>query len=245
MEFHILFDGTVAKHIEQPNDNEDAYRIDQERGRVVLSDGASESFDAKSWANLLVGECIDIAPLDEALSSCIQKYNLLHDPSTLSWSKAAAYERGSFATMLIVQDDPIHENISVSALGDSLAVWSDGYSLLDTTPYSCADQFTQKPTLLATRNELNPLLNDTNSVFLTQKDWSYRDNQTNFLLCMTDALRAWLLHHQEHGDSSAFERLISIRSQQELQELVETERAIGKLRRDDTTLILISLTSEV
>ncbi|AXV30263.1 hypothetical protein BFW97_12505 [Aeromonas hydrophila] len=31
-------------------------------------------------------------------------------------------------------------------------------------------------------------MNDTNSVFLTQKDWSYRDNQTNFLLCMTDAL---------------------------------------------------------
>ncbi|RSM26038.1 hypothetical protein C5B76_10725 [Aeromonas salmonicida] len=245
MEFRILFDGTVAKHIEQPDDNEDAYRIAQERGRVVLSDGASESFDAKSWANLLVDECIDTAPLDEALSSCIQKYNLLHDPSTLSWSKAAAYERGSFATMLIVQDDPIHENVSVSALGDSLAVWSDGHNLLDTTPYSCADQFTQKPTLLATRNELNPLLSDTNSVFLTQKDWSYRDNQTHLLLCMTDALGAWLLHHQEHGDSLALERLISIRSQKELQELVETERATGKLRRDDTTLILISLTSEI
>lgn len=245
MEFHILFDGTVAKHIEQPNDNEDAYRIDQERGRVVLSDGASESFDAKSWANLLVDECIGTAPLDEALSSCIQKYNLLHDPSTLSWSKAAAYERGSFATMLIVQDDPIHENISVCALGDSLAVWSDGHILLDTIPYYCADQFTQKPTLLSTRNELNSLLSDTNSILLTQKDWSYKDDQTKLLLCMTDALGAWLLHHQEHGDSSAFERLISIRSQQELQELVETERAIGKLRRDDTTLILISLTSEV
>lgn len=245
MEFHILFDGTVAKHIEQPNDNEDAYRIDQERGRVVLSDGASESFDAKSWANLLVDECIDTAPLDEALSSCITKYNLLHDPSTLSWSKAAAYERGSFATMLIVQDDPIHANINVCALGDSLAVWSDGHTLLDTIPYYCADQFTQKPTLLSTRNELNPLLSDTNSILLIQKDWSYKDDQTKLLLCMTDALGAWLLHHQEHGDNSAFERLISIRSQQELQELVETERAIGKLRRDDTTLILISLTSEV
>ncbi len=211
----------------------------------MLSDGASESFDAKSWANLLVDECIDTAPLDEALSSCITKYNLLHDPSTLSWSKAAAYERGSFATMVIVQDDPIHENINVCALGDSLAVWSDGHTLLDTIPYYCADQFTQKPTLLSTRNELNPLLSDTNSILFTQKDWSYKDDQTKLLLCMTDALGAWLLHHQEHGDRSAFERLISIRSQQELQDLVETERTIGKLRRDDTTLIIISLTSEV
>ncbi|EGR0011295.1 hypothetical protein NMR92_000923 [Vibrio cholerae] len=245
MEFRILFDGTVAKHTEQPYDNEDAYRIDQERGRVVLSDGASESFDAKNWANLLVDACIDTEPLDEALFACIQKYNLQYDPSTLSWSKVAAYERGSFATMLIVQDDPIHKNVSVSAMGDSLAVWSDGNNLLDTTPYSCADQFTQKPMLLATRNELNPSLSDTSSVFLTQKMWSYEDNKTHFLLCMTDALGAWLLHHQEHGDKSALERLISIRSQQELQYLVETERTSGKLRRDDTTLIIISLTCEV
>lgn len=245
MKFRILFDGTVAKHADQPNANEDAYRIAQELGRVALSDGASESFDAKSWANLLVDECIDTALLDEALSSCIQQYNLIHDPNTLSWSKAAAYERGSFATMLIVQNDPIYKSVSVSVLGDSLAVWSDGHNLLDTIPYSCAAQFTERPMLLATRFELNPLLDDINNGFLTQKKWSYGEYQTPLLLCMTDALGAWLLHHQEHGDCSAFERLISIRTQQDLQELVETERATGALRIDDTTFILISLTSEV
>ena len=86
MTFRILFDGTVAKHLDAPDDNEDAYRIAQDRGRVVLSDGASESFDASSWANLVVDQFIGSDPSDEQLGLCIQAYGLLHHPQPLSFS---------------------------------------------------------------------------------------------------------------------------------------------------------------
>lgn len=243
MAFRILFEGTVAKHVDSPEDNEDAHRMAQDKGRVVLSDGASESFDARSWANLVVDQFLDTDPTDELLCSCIQAYGLLHDPSTLSWSKAAAYERGSFATLVIAQDDPGRQTVTITALGDSLAVWSNGSNPPESAPYSRADQFTEKPTLLATRQALNASVNAIETGPWSHREWSYDQQEPCLLLCMTDALGAWLLQNQEQGDSSAFERLSRISDQQEFLDLVEAERASGALRRDDTTLIVVALTS--
>ncbi|MFJ2682430.1 hypothetical protein ACIOYV_01670 [Pseudomonas sp. NPDC087342] len=245
MAFRILFEGTVAKHVESPEENEDAYRMAHDRGRVVLSDGASESFDARNWANLIVEQFLDSEPSDEGIRSCIDAYEALHDPNTLSWSKAAAYERGSFATLVIVQDDPDSRTVSITALGDSLAVWSKGNSVLETAPYSRAEQFIEKPTLLATRQEFNTAVGPDESGPWNRREWSYDQQGTYLLLCMTDALGAWLLQNQEQGSSVSFERLSKIRDLGDFLELVESERASGAMRRDDTTLIIATLTSSI
>ena len=213
-----------------------------DKGRVVLSDGASESFDARNWANLIVDQFLDTEPSDEGICSCIQAYGVLHDPSTLSWSKAAAYERGSFATLLIAQDDSDRQTVAITALGDSLAVWSNGDGVLETAPYSRAEQFIEKPTLLATRKEMNAAVNAEDQPW-DRREWSYEKQGTCLLLCMTDALGAWLLKNQEQGNPLAFERLSKIRELPEFLELVEAERASGAMRRDDTTLIIVTLTS--
>jgi hypothetical protein len=243
MAFRILFEGTVAKHVESPEENEDAYRMALDKGRVVLSDGASESFDARNWANLIVDQFLDTEPSGEGICSCIQAYGVLHDPSTLSWSKAAAYERGSFATLLIAQDDCDGQTVTITALGDSLAVWSNGDGVLDTAPYSRAEQFIEKPTLLATRNEMNAAVSTENQGLWVRREWSYEQQGTCLLLCMTDALGAWLLQNQEQGNPLAFVKLSKIRELPEFLELVESERASGAMRRDDTTLIIATLTS--
>ena len=242
MALRILFEGTVAKHTDSPEDNEDAYRTAPERGRVVLSDGASESFDARCWANLLVDRFLDAEPSDEAIVECADAYAQRHDPALLSWSKAAAFTRGSFATMVIAQDDPERRMVTITTLGDSLAAWTDGRALLHTTPYTRADQFADKPILISTRPELNESGDGSGSNPWSQTTWQYEDQGFLCLLCMTDALGAWLLRHQEQGDSSALERLHTIRDVQELVDLVESERASGSLRRDDTTLIIATLT---
>lgn len=240
MAFHILFEGSVAKHTESPDDNEDAYRMALESGRVVLSDGASESFDAKNWANLLVDQFLENDPSEEEIGACIKAYELLHNPSTLSWSKAAAYERGSYATLVIAQDDPDNQAVTILSIGDSLAVWGKGDCLLETAPYSHSDQFVEKPTLIATRQELNSSMSFGEAKIWNRVVWEYGAEE-RLLLCITDALGAWLLRRHEQGDSSAFERLSRIKDQQELIDLVETERAVGALRRDDTTLIIVAV----
>jgi hypothetical protein len=58
---------------------------------------------------------------------------------------------------------------------------------------------------------------------------------------MTDALGAWLLRGIESGDNFTLERLLGIRTEQDLRELVELERTEGRMRRDDSTLVIALL----
>lgn len=238
MALSVLFEGTVAKHAESPSDNEDAYRLVPEVGRMVLADGASESFDARSWARLLVDQMANEDLSLDAVGECAQSYEALHDPEVLSWSKAAAYQRGSFATLLVVQDLPESSSVRIVSVGDSLAVWLDGDRMLASVPYESSGQFLDRPSLLSTRMDLNEL----DGLHCSVHEWEYEEQGHRFLLCMTDALGAWLLSHQERGDGSALECLCSIRESHELVELVENERAAGRMRRDDSTLIIASLT---
>ncbi|HAN93111.1 MAG TPA: hypothetical protein DCQ33_13675 [Nitrospira sp.] len=243
MPLRILFQGTVPKHLDSPEENEDAYSSLPEQGRIVVSDGASESFDAKSWSRLLVEKFSSLEPSIGAYEECIRAFDELHDPSGMSWSKAAAYERGSYGTLLIAQDRPDDHAVAITAIGDSFAVLSDGQTLLELTPYSASADFKQNPTLIATRSNFNTLLESAEVIACKQVVWHYEASGYRILLCMTDALGAWLLMHQEQNDPSALERLLSIREVDELTELVESERAKGTLRRDDSTLITAALTS--
>lgn len=242
MAFQILFEGSVPKHLDCPDDNEDAFLSRCDLGRLVVSDGASESFDARRWAQLLVERMIDQRFSSEGLMQCIQTYGKLHDRHSLSWSKAAAYERGSFATLLIAQHQPENSCVIVESIGDSLAIWSDGQQILESTPYHCAEQFQQKPILLASRREMNHCLETDASPKSIR--WHYETQGYRFLLCMTDALGAWLLHDQQNESPCALEQLIRVRELDELTHLVETERLAGRLRRDDATLIIVSVTHD-
>jgi len=241
MSLRILFEGSVSKHLESPEENEDAYRTAPERGRIVLSDGASESYDPKHWANLLVETFATSELSAESCSRCVEAYEALHEPASLSWSRAAAYERGSFATLMIVQDHPQDLRVAIKSVGDSLAVLTDGQRLLRTAPYSTSTEFSLNPTLLATKPEHNSALEFGKEGSEPCFTWEYEPQGYLLLLCMTDALGAWLLKHQEQDDPTALERLLAIREISELEELVESERESGLLRRDDTTLIITAL----
>ena len=91
--------------------------------------------------------------------------------------------------------------------------------------------------LLATRLALNSASDGA----WEGQEWTYDSPGDRLLLCMTDALGAWLLAHQEQGDPSALNTLCSLRDAQDLTDLVERERAAGRMRRDDTTLIVASM----
>ncbi|WDK51178.1 hypothetical protein JH308_07840 [Xanthomonas campestris pv. campestris] len=243
MPIQILFDGSVAKHLDAPETNEDAYRLAAASGRIVLSDGASESFDAKNWAALLVDQFLEHpANLSDAIATSTRQYEALHDAPNLSWSKAAAYERGSFGTLLVAQDEAEQLQIRVTAIGDSFAALTDGEQMLACAPYESSEQFSLHPTLISTKPDLNaPLFEDGSGVW-TEVVWPYETHGYRLLLCMTDALAAWLLEHQERSDPTALERLHAVRELEELVSLVEEERTKGSMRRDDTTLIIAALT---
>src|SRR5450759_3406612 len=81
--------------------NEDRLCVSTDKMSCAVSDGASISFDSGPWAEVLCRKFIensDITP--EWLVSAINEYQLAYDRDVLSWSHQAAFDRGSFATLL-------------------------------------------------------------------------------------------------------------------------------------------------
>lgn len=237
----ILFQGSVAKYLDRPEDNEDAMNVVAERDRIVVCDGASESYDGKNWAHLLAEKFAD-EPLSEgALAACLEAFLALHDPTTMSWSKAAAFERGSFSTTLIAQNDSSSSAVTMQCIGDSCAVLTDDVKVLHALPYQHSTEFEGTPTLLSTLPHHNAHLYPADNFEIPKTVWQYEAGNHPFLLCMTDALGAWLLRRLEEGDEHALPRLLAIRTEDELGELVELERTDGRMRRDDSTLVIAAL----
>src|SRR5688572_10364860 len=122
----VAFVGQVPKDPSFPDENEDVYELEIETGRVAVSDGASESFDSRTWARLLATRFVKKPELSSNwLAQAIEDYSLSFDPAALSWSKQAAFDRGSFATLLGIEECIAHGTMDVIAIGDSLAVLLD------------------------------------------------------------------------------------------------------------------------
>ena len=233
-----IFSGKVPKDFSFFNDNEDTYSCSLKRGIFAVSDGASESFDAKTWSKEVVKGFFYSQKIDESwVDKAVKKYNKRVNFETLSWSKQAAFSRGSFATLLGVTCESLINSVDIVSIGDSLAVLlSNEINLISSFPYSASSEFSQHPELLSTKM--------INNLFLTEeyiKDhkvkWPLVPGE-HLLLLMTDALGAWSLKRAEVG-VPVWSVLSNIRTFKELKDLVVQERRSKSMRVDDTTLIIL------
>lgn len=232
-----LYAGSVAKYVESPGDNEDRFVVGEDGRCVTVCDGASESFDAAKWADLVSGRFHAERFSANVLARVVADYEAACDPSTLSWSKQMAFERGSFSTLCRVEMGD-GDTLDVTCIGDSLMVLTDAAQLLHCQPYATSERFDERPLLLSTLPAHNVAFGDTAFVEgLTQRVGVPTDSPA-FVLMMTDALGQWLLSRMEANDTTALTDLISIRTDAELMALVESARASGAMRRDDTTLVV-------
>lgn len=238
----VRYAGTAPKDFNFPESNEDTYALDKQTHRFALSDGASESFDSKSWAKLLVNKFIhDPAIHENWLTNEIQQYTALHDLPNMSWSKHASFERGSFATLIGVEAFHNHQTVDVLCIGDSLAVFVDELSYVDSFSYTQAMDFKQRPELLSTLASHNEFLYTADFFTTHHKTWSFSGKTSPKLLCMTDALGEWALRCAEAGDPK-WEFLCSISSDVELAQFIKGARDQKLMRIDDSTLIHVDLT---
>jgi hypothetical protein len=218
--------------------NEDSYSWSH-KGVWALSDGASISFDSASWSQILVRRyCREPQFSHDWLSRAIVEFSALYNRDELPWMKQAAFDKGSFASFLGVQ---LHDDatlIQIIAIGDSLAVLCDGDRVKDTFPYRVASEFEQAPQLLSTNPSENAFLRDSDWSYNLSCDWKFDGLQEPTLLCMTDALGYWLLSRLQEG-GSPITVLRKIRKLKTFVEFVKTERAAGRLRTDDTSLLAL------
>ncbi|AJZ59882.1 hypothetical protein OI25_2923 [Paraburkholderia fungorum] len=238
------FAGSVPKEPRSPEANEDVLALSDSANRFALSDGASDSFNSKLWAKLLANRFIaDPGVSPQWVDGALADYEAAHDVASMSWSKQAAFERGSFATLLSGEYVPDHHAVELLAIGDSVALLVDNDRLVCAWPFDDPDRFHERPSLLSTVRRHNGFLEAGD--FWTQHGTTLHLDKLAAprLLCMTDALGEWALRSvRDNGDG--LRELASLRSEEQLTELVLRERAQKRMRIDDSTLLVLSFERE-
>ncbi len=233
------FFGSVSKHPGDADRNEDAFKWSPERSVVALSDGATESFDSRSWARILVRlfvlkPALSMARLDLAIAAFTRR----HAPQSMSWSRQEAFDRGSFATLLGVVFGKKSNEARVMAIGDSAAMLLDGTRLVASLPYTDPDDFQRRPTLLSTRREHNSFLEQPDHGGVSTAVWNLDQIDQPRVVCMTDAIAEWFLRRAQE-DPCAGEALLGISDISDLETLVVQERDAGRMQVDDSTLLIL------
>lgn len=234
-----LFVGSCAKEPDRPEANEDAFAFSADRQRLALSDGASESYDSRLWANLLARKFADDPRFDqEWLQSAVAAYQREHDFAAMSWSQQLAFERGCFATLLAVEHDAQTRRLRLFGVGDSVAIVFVGREVVRAWPLDHPDRFKERPTLLSTLREHNAFTQAPEFAAASRLDVDLGAFPEPTLLCMTDALGEWTLR-MAGEEPERLAELLAIRSEEQLSELVVAEREAKRMRIDDSTLAVL------
>jgi hypothetical protein len=223
--------------------NEDAWQFSEGFQRWALSDGASESYDSKTWARLLVARYIDDPDVNPAwVDAIVQSYSNSVDTSILKWSEAHAYERGSFATLIGVMQLEGTPLLKVLAIGDSLIIHLRKSEFLTSYPYVTAHEFDARPQLLSTVDSSNRFVHE--NEFLTKKSsctWTLEHGDHIYL--MTDAVGQWVLRELRDSDSS-LTVLESLGTADAFSALVFKLREERRMKFDDSTLVRLVVTEK-
>lgn len=236
------FFGSCPKDLANPESNEDQFSLCLDSGRIAMCDGASESYDSKLWAQILTEKYVDDPGVTaDWVEAAVLDYESRNTPNSLSWSKQAAYERGSFATLLGIEYVPGCATVEVLAIGDSLAILFDAeeMKMIDTWPFNDPERFKEHPTLLSTLREHNTFVGKSGFWKKQGKHFDLKNIAKPFLLCMTDALGEWALKEELSG-SAGLTKLVAISTEEELAALVIKERSAKRMRVDDSTLLIFS-----
>jgi len=209
-------------------------------GRVAVSDGASESFDSRTWASLLVAKFLDdpglcVSWLDDAVTSYAQQFAV----SDMSWSQQAAFERGSYATLLGVEHSHLDHSVTIQCVGDSLAVLLDDGEFVDSFYYRRAEAFQARPELLCTNPGRNRPFALPHYFRIHRQSWSLGRRSAPVVLCMTDAVGQWALRRHQRREP-VWQELMRIDDAAAFETLVLDGRVSSGMRVDDATLVRVS-----
>lgn len=240
--FTRRFFGSIPKLPGDADRNEDAYNWSPGRRAMALSDGASESFDSRLWARILVRLFVLRRQLSVAWADvAIKAFAHRHDPGSMSWSRLAAFQRGSFSTLLGVDFSSDLNEAQIVAVGDTVAMLFDGPRLVESFPYTHPDDFQRRPTLLSTQRGHNVFLDKPDTpgqCRMSTTTWRLDQLAEPRIVCMTDAIAEWFLRHAVENPSAG-ELLLGLTEIDQLQALVLREREAGRMHVDDTTLLVL------
>lgn len=215
--------------------NEDALALDGLGSRAAVFDGATESFAAQRWSGLLAEHWLGGQP-DWVAQAQVSYADALATKS-LTWAQEAASERGSFATVAAVT--VLDDALELVIVGDSCVFIFDDTELVASLPYTSADEFTSAPHALSSDPRDNAHNDDALASAHTRIPRETGD--ITHVLLATDAVSAWLLCDDVGERQRRISEITNSTDSIHFTDLVMREREAGRMKVDDSTVVLLTL----
>ena len=229
---------------EKFTDCQDRFSINPDTKSVAVSDGMSQSWQQKIWAQLLVDTFANscewlpthesIKPLcykwREEVERFIQNLKDNNAPENLIYrnERNLAEKRSAGATFVGIRF--IGMNWSGIVLGDSCLIeWDGENTIFHTSQHT--DSFDNRPDFF----DSNPLCQGKG----THKNINGTISDNSVILLVSDPFSDFLFEHSKQGDVATYiHQLLNIASHEVFETVVEEWRKNG-MHNDDTTLIII------
>lgn len=207
---------------------------------MAIADGAAESSFAGIWAQGLVSEYIATQPdknnIFNWLDPLQNKWSATISAMSLPWyaEEKAAY--GAFASLAGIRLSG-GLNWSAFAVGDSCIFLVREESLCLAFPLTQSGEFGNTPGLISSK----PIKNRNLSAFIRETSGTCEIGDLFFLA--TDALACWFLQAVEAG-LQPWRMLSALENYDAFLQFLEEERARQRIRNDDVTLLIASVSRE-
>ena len=213
---------------------EERFAVSSKILRWCLCDGASESWDAASWALDLACSLIRLG----ACPAAVAQAQALHERSgaePTDWISGQAQKRGSWATALVVQVSGGGKRVHAWAVGDTELFVLDGTEIVRAFPVTDPSDFGSTPGLVSSRPAASGGDGDPS---FRQMNFSLARLARPSLVMVTDALAARLLAASGQERSRLF-RFFNACSPAEFSAWADAEIADRSIAPDDLTFAWI------
>lgn len=212
----------------------------------AIADGATESSFSALWARLLVKAVgagrLSPNSIEPALSKLKSCWDHSVSKKTLPWFAEEKARVGAFSTLLglfLRESEEEGRQWEAFAIGDSCLFQVRGDHLLLRFPLCNAEEFTSRPILLSSREQIG---DGRESIKRHYGEWNYEDH----FFMMTDALAHWFLTRYELGEKPwvLLQSLGSRDFPADFRSWLNELRKSNSLKNDDVTLWRINISQD-
>lgn len=242
----------LAKDADEPDQNQDAFELDAERGIAAIADGVSSAIFSGPWARILTHAVVeDPPPLEEGeafqvwLARQRDCWSSQIDASRLTWYQRPKMVDGAMTTLLWIELTPIeigedglakNYRLRSFAIGDSCLFHVRGGETQRMFPLEQSEEFGLNPAVIGSVDRKRDHL-------LEFKAWETTCLPDDLLVLCTDAIALWACQQAEAGQPVAWENYWN-QSDEAWREEIFAHREASDMRFDDSTLVLLRIIEE-
>ena len=242
----------LAKDADEPEQYQDAFELDAERGIAAIADGVSSAIFSGPWARVLTREVVaappnldDSAAFQDWLARNRAAWSSQIDVSKLTWYQRPKMVDGAMTTLLWIELAPVElgENglaknyhLRMFAIGDTCMFHLRGGQALSKFPLESSSEFGLNPAVIASIDRKRDHL-------LAFKAAEADCLPGDLLVLCTDAIALWAYERAESGEPVAWEDYWELDAGRWRDEIFSLRDA-ARMRFDDSTLVLLRVIEE-